>query len=91
MTASSENYYNFKVVLLGEGCVGKTSLILRYVEGTFNPKHVTTLQVFVIILIFLEIFKQRYQYFNVTFFFSNLLELCFLSFIINAFTCINYL
>ncbi|KAF4527423.1 hypothetical protein B566_EDAN015943 [Ephemera danica] len=36
--------YNFKVVLLGEGCVGKTSLVMRYVEDKFNDKHVTTLQ-----------------------------------------------
>jgi Ras-related protein Rab-21 len=35
----------FKVVLLGEGCVGKTSLVLRYCRGQFNDKHVTTLQV----------------------------------------------
>ncbi len=37
--------YNFKIVLLGEGCVGKTSCVLRYVEDSFNPKHITTLQV----------------------------------------------
>jgi len=36
--------YNFKVVLLGEGCVGKTSCVLRYVEDQFNDRHVTTLQ-----------------------------------------------
>ena len=35
----------FKVVLLGEGCVGKTSLMLRYVQDKFNEKHLTTLQV----------------------------------------------
>ncbi|XP_025405329.1 ras-related protein Rab-21 [Sipha flava] len=35
---------NFKVVLLGEGCVGKTSLVLRYTEDKFNDKHVSTLQ-----------------------------------------------
>ncbi|KAL1130896.1 hypothetical protein AAG570_012137 [Ranatra chinensis] len=36
--------YNFKIVLLGEGCVGKTSVVLRYVEDKFNEKHITTLQ-----------------------------------------------
>lgn len=35
---------SFKVVLLGEGCVGKTSLVLRYVENKFNDKHLSTLQ-----------------------------------------------
>ena len=34
-----------KVVLLGEGCVGKTSIVLRYVENKFNEKHEQTLQV----------------------------------------------
>jgi len=29
---------------LGEGAVGKTSLVLRYVENKFNDKHLTTLQ-----------------------------------------------
>ena len=37
--------FSFKVVLLGEGAVGKTSLVLRYVENKFNDKHITTLQV----------------------------------------------
>jgi GTPase SAR1 family protein len=41
--------YNFKVVLLGEGCVGKTSLVMRYVEDKFNDKHITTLQVIYLI------------------------------------------
>lgn len=36
--------YSFKVVLLGEGCVGKTSMVLRYCENKFNDKHITTLQ-----------------------------------------------
>jgi len=34
----------FKVVLLGEGCVGKSSLCLRYVQNAFIDKHVTTVQ-----------------------------------------------
>ena len=34
-----------KVVLLGEGAVGKTSIVLRYVENKFNDKHESTLQV----------------------------------------------
>jgi len=34
----------FKVVLLGEGCVGKTSLVLRYCQNTFNDHHLSTLQ-----------------------------------------------
>ena len=34
-----------KVVLLGEGAVGKTSIVLRYVDNKFNDKHVVTLQV----------------------------------------------
>ncbi|XP_054721530.1 ras-related protein Rab-21-like [Uloborus diversus] len=35
---------SFKIVLLGEGCVGKTSLVLRYVENKFHEKHLSTLQ-----------------------------------------------
>ena len=43
--STTGNAYNFKVVLLGEGCVGKTSVLLRYVEDMFNDKHLTTVQV----------------------------------------------
>ncbi|KAI9561822.1 hypothetical protein GHT06_012783 [Daphnia sinensis] len=35
---------HFKIVLLGEGCVGKTSLVLRYVEDKFHEKHFSTIQ-----------------------------------------------
>ena len=45
MAEFSDRKFNFKVVLLGDGCVGKTSLVLRYVENKFNDKHTTTLQV----------------------------------------------
>lgn len=42
--ASANRKNHFKVVLLGEGCVGKTSLVLRYCQDKFNDKHLTTLQ-----------------------------------------------
>lgn len=44
MAAASVRSNSFKIVLLGEGAVGKTSLVLRYVENKFNDKHLTTLQ-----------------------------------------------
>ncbi|KAH3734482.1 ras-related protein Rab-21-like [Dreissena polymorpha] len=44
MAGGGNRNFNFKAVLLGEGCVGKTSLVLRYVENKFNDKHLTTLQ-----------------------------------------------
>lgn len=43
-TGAAGRSVSFKVVLLGEGCVGKTSLVLRYVENKFNEKHFSTLQ-----------------------------------------------
>lgn len=48
---SATTGHNFKVVLLGEGCVGKTSLVLRYVENKFNDQHISTLQVLGIIFL----------------------------------------
>lgn len=45
VAGASGKTYSFKAVLLGEGCVGKTSLVLRYCENKFNDKHITTLQV----------------------------------------------
>lgn len=34
----------FKVVLLGEGRVGKTSILLRYIKGEYTHRQVSTLQ-----------------------------------------------
>lgn len=34
----------FKVVLLGEGRVGKTSILLRYVTGEYSDKQISTVQ-----------------------------------------------
>ena len=44
-SSSGSRSQTMKVVLLGEGAVGKTSVVLRYVENKFNDKHITTLQV----------------------------------------------
>lgn len=35
---------NFKIVLLGEGRVGKTSLVLRYINNVFSEKQQSTVQ-----------------------------------------------
>lgn len=48
----TNNGYNFKVVLLGEGCVGKTSVVLRYVEDTFNDEHLTTVQACIFVVVY---------------------------------------
>eukprot|EP01105_Mastigella_eilhardi_P014582 TRINITY_DN3317_c0_g4_i1.p1 TRINITY_DN3317_c0_g4~~TRINITY_DN3317_c0_g4_i1.p1 ORF type:complete len:205 (-),score=72.51 TRINITY_DN3317_c0_g4_i1:261-875(-) len=39
-----DSHNTYKVVLLGEGCVGKTSLVLRYSRNEFVENHVTTIQ-----------------------------------------------
>jgi small GTP-binding protein len=36
---------SFKVVLLGEGAVGKTSLVRKFVEGAFSDDYITTIGV----------------------------------------------
>ena len=48
MATPSEGGFKAKIVLLGEGAVGKTSIVTRYVENRFNDKHVQTLQVSVV-------------------------------------------
>lgn len=54
-TAGRATSQSFKVVLLGEGCVGKTSLVLRYTEDKFTDKHVSTLQVRLTRVIFTDV------------------------------------
>ncbi|KAG9272101.1 ras-related protein Rab-21-like [Astyanax mexicanus] len=44
MASGGHRTFSFKVVLLGEGRVGKTSVILRYCENKFYDKHISTLQ-----------------------------------------------
>ncbi len=34
----------YKIVLLGEGRVGKTSILIRYIKGEFSDGQVSTLQ-----------------------------------------------
>ncbi|KAI1707697.1 ras family domain-containing protein [Ditylenchus destructor] len=41
---SSREPSSFKVVLLGEGAVGKSSILLRYIHDKFNTEHLSTLQ-----------------------------------------------
>lgn len=40
----SRQQNNLKVILLGEGCVGKSSLVLRYCSDKFNETHEQTVQ-----------------------------------------------
>lgn len=44
MVIAAQKPAAFKVVLLGEGRVGKTSLVLRYVHGIFSPSQPATVQ-----------------------------------------------
>ena len=44
-TPAGQTTVKAKVVLLGEGQVGKTSIILRFVENKFNSDQVATSEV----------------------------------------------
>ncbi|MEM2637379.1 MAG: GTP-binding protein [Candidatus Korarchaeota archaeon] len=45
MSSDEKPHYVFKIVLLGDGAVGKTSLVRRYVEKTFQKKYIMTIGV----------------------------------------------
>ncbi len=42
--SASQSTQRFKIVLLGEGRVGKTSILLRYTKGEYTDRQVSTLQ-----------------------------------------------
>ncbi|KAJ4805086.1 Ras-related protein Rab-21 [Rhynchospora pubera] len=44
MVAKSSNNFSFKLVLLGDGRVGKTSLVVRYINNVFSEKQEATIQ-----------------------------------------------
>jgi len=45
MSQASDCDYIFKVVVIGESGVGKSNLILRFAQNTFNPDSKTTIGV----------------------------------------------
>ncbi|CAD5214389.1 unnamed protein product [Bursaphelenchus xylophilus] len=44
MTEGSTTPESYKIVLLGDGAVGKSSILLRYTEDKFNDNHQSTIQ-----------------------------------------------
>jgi GTPase SAR1 family protein len=45
MATNEEFDYLFKIVIIGDSGVGKTNILLRISEGTFNPETKTTIGV----------------------------------------------
>lgn len=43
LSPAAQRLYTFKLVLLGEMSVGKSSLVLQFVKRSFDPKHETTI------------------------------------------------
>ena len=52
MTSVSESRFLFKIVAVGDGRVGKTSLIRRFAENKFDMNYLPTLGVDIIIPLF---------------------------------------
>ena len=44
LSATVRMSQRYKIVLLGEGRVGKTSILLRYIRGEYSDQQVSTLQ-----------------------------------------------
>ena len=40
---SEDDYHLFKILLLGDSAVGKSCLLLRYCENSFQESHLTTI------------------------------------------------
>ena len=45
-SATAPKSYEFKVVLLGDRGVGKTCLVLRFIEGLYNARQQSTIGAF---------------------------------------------
>lgn len=41
MNDEEQTLKNFKTIIIGKSAVGKSTLLLRYVEGDFNPQKPT--------------------------------------------------
>jgi Ras-related protein Rab-8A len=44
-TETQRHTYRAKVIVVGDGAVGKTSIIVRYVKGEFDPTYIKTIGV----------------------------------------------
>ena len=41
--SDEEKGYGFKITVIGDGAVGKTSLIKKYTQGAFQKEYISTL------------------------------------------------
>ena len=47
---SDEKGYGFKITVIGDGAVGKTSLIKKYTQGSFQNEYIASVSLFVMLL-----------------------------------------